>query len=219
MAAEAIAQTLLVPVWFYSYSAAVYAVSALIALLIAGFSFRLYRMSSAKVSMLMAVSFLSLGLAYAALTATSAYTYFYKPYFTHSLDLGLVNSLGLNAFYILSILAYLLMVLMYLPEKIKSRLFVLYVPFWFADIVSFHLLAIIALAVAAISNIKNFYKKRNLDSFLVMFAFLTLVCFHVFELLAPMDAISYLFANAFLAVGFLSLLIMLVRVSRSGKKK
>lgn len=216
---ELISEPLLIPVWFYSYSAVIYFASALTSFLIAAFSYRLYKMSKFKLSLPLMFSFLLLGLAFSALTATSVYTYLYKPYFKDFFSLGLVNSIGFNFYYITSLLGYALILLMYLPEKIKKNFFVLYVPLWYINLMSFHVVSIVLLAGAAITNVINFYRKRNLDTFLVMFAFVTLVFSHLFMMMVPFDATVFLAANALIAVGFSSLLFMLIRVSWSDRKK
>jgi hypothetical protein len=154
------------------------------------------------------------------------YTYLYKSYFRINLnlgDLGFVNSAGFNAYYITSTIAYLSLLMMYLPRDIKNffsnKLPVLYLPLWYLNFVNFHIASILILLYVVVKNVANFYKKRNFDNFLVMFAFISIVIFHACLLLASFDSTIYLAANSLLAIGFASLLLMLIRVSRSDRKK
>jgi hypothetical protein len=203
----------LIPVWFYSYSAVVYVVSAIISFLISYFAFRLYRMSSVKTNLFLSFGFLALGLAFSSLTMTSIYTYLYVPYLRGYASLTAVNTSGYNFYYLASFIAYLLFVLMYLPKKIKNRLLVLYVPLWYTNFTGFHIASALLIGYVLTANILNYLKKKSLNSFLVMFAFLTIEIFHLLLLLLPFNVTLYLAAHTFLVVGFSSLLVMLIRVS------
>lgn len=229
---DVLSEPLLIPVWFYSYSAAIYAASALVSLLIVFFSYRFFRMSKSKTAFLLMFSFLFLTAAFAALAFSSAYAYLYRPFFQANLDLGslgLVNSLCFSVYYIAAVVAYLSLALMYLPKdasdfykklsKSTGGMFVLYLPLWYLDISDFHVLSIVLLAYTMLKNLFNFYKKRVLDNFLVMFAFLAMVSFHALLLFVPFDPTIYLAANGLLAAGFASLLAMLIRVSGSDGRR
>jgi len=226
MGIELISEPFLIPVWFYSYSAIVYAASALMSILVTYFSYKFFRMSKTKSALMLMFSFLFLATAFSTLTFTSLYTYLYKPYFKDNFDLGslsYVNSIGFNLYYIASVIAYASLLLMYLPKDIskalKNKFPVLYVPLWYLDLVNFHIASIALLAYVAARNVANFYKKKNMNNFLVMFTFISMISFHASLLFTTFDPTIYIAANTLLAVGFGSLLTMLIRVSRSGRKK
>jgi len=226
MGIELISEPFLIPVWFYSYSAVVYAASALISLLVTFFSYKFFKMGKDKKTVALMFSFLFLTFAFSALAFTSLYTYLYKPYFKLNLNLGdlsLVNSFGFNLYYISSIVAYVSILAMYLPKDLEKiigkKMLVLYVPLWYLNFTSFHVTSILILAYVAAKNVANFFSNRNLDNFLVMFAFVSVVSFHACLLFASFDPTIYLAANSLLAVGFASLLTMLIRVSGSDGKK
>lgn len=209
-----ISEPALIPVWFYSYSAVVYLLSAAIGFLISYFSFRLYRISSVKFNLILSLAFLALGFAFTTLTVTSLYTYFYLPYFKTLQNLSSVNNIGFNLYYLTSLIGYLLILMMYLPEKIKNKFFILYVPLWYTDFTTFHLVSALFLFYVVVRNVMNFTKKKNLNSFLVMFAFATMLIFHVLLLQISFTPTLYLLAHSFLTIGFGALLMMLIRVSR-----
>ncbi len=204
----------LIPIWFYSYSAVVYSLSAVISFIISFFAFRLYKTSSVKLNLFILFGFLMLGLAFSALTLTSLYTYFYKPYFEAFHNLSQINMIGFNFYYLASLAAYLLFLIMYLPKKFTKKLFVLYVPLWYIKLPNFHIVSIFLLVCMAIKNMANFYKKKGLNSFLVMFAFIAMGSFHSLLLLTSFNVELYLLAHIILTIGFASFLMMLIRVSK-----
>jgi len=229
---ELASEPFLIPIWFYSYSFLVYAISALISALVAYFAYKFFKMTKTKSSLMLVFSFLFLTAAYSTLSFTSLYTYLYKPYFQVNFNLGslsFVNSVGLSLYYITSMIAYVALFVMYLPEikelkklfkrEIKSKLSVLYVPLWYQSLMDFHLVSILILAYVALRNVANFYKKRDVNSFLVMSAFILIVSSHAALLFLEFDPTIYIAANTLLVAGFSSLLIMLIRVSSGGKSR
>lgn len=232
MGIELVSEPFLIPIWFYMYSFAAYAISAVISVLVSYYSYKFFRMARSKSSAMLLFSFLLLTIAFSALAFTSLYTYLYKPYFKESFDLGslsLVNSMGFNIYYITSTVAYISFLAMYLPNDVrklgklfktfKNKMPVLYVPLWYLNLVDFHVASILILLYVAARNIANFYKKRNMDNFLVMFAFASMLSFHALLLLTEFDSTVYIAANTLLAAGFGSLLIMLIRVSRIDRNR
>jgi len=203
----------LIPVWFYGYGAVAYGIVAAISFLISLFSFKLYRKSSLKTNLVLSLSFLSLGIAFACLLVSSLYTYFYIPYFQDDVGLGFFNHSAFNFYYLASLISYILFSMMYLPGKIKNKFFAFYVPLWYIDWTNFHILSIFIIGYVLLMNFMNCYKKRNFNSYLVTFAFFTIEIFHLLLLFIPFDVSLYLAAHALLSVGFGSLLIMLIRVS------
>lgn len=202
--------TTLVPSWFYLFSGLAYLLVGGISLFISYFSFKLFNITSLKFHKLLSLSFLLIGIAFGILSATSFYTY----QNSESLNTSIFN-LNTNAYkiyYILSLIAYLFLLMVVLPKK-DTKLYA-FVPLWFISSQEFHLAALLFLIYIAIKSVLNFFKVRSEEAFLVMFAFLTITLFHVFLLLMPFGIELYLFAHTFLVAGFLSLLIMLIRVTR-----
>jgi hypothetical protein len=208
-----ISQIPVIPEYFYLYSSLSCAAVAFISFLISYFSFKIYRKSSMKLNLILSLGFLALAVAFTSLTLASSYTYYYKPYFEDYENLSRVNYVAYNSYYILSLISYILFAVMYLPGKLKNKLFILYLPLWYIDNFSFHLLSILFVGYALLINLINCSKKRSLNSLLVTIAFLAIEVFHISFLLIPFDVSMYLAAHALLTIGFSSLLIMLIRVS------
>jgi hypothetical protein len=208
-----VSQPTIIPVYFYLYSSLACAAVAFISFLISYFSFKIYRKSSIKQNLILSLGFLALGIAFTSLTLAGFYTYYYKPYFEDYGNLERINYFAYNSYYILSLISYIMFVAMYLPKKIINKFFVLYLPLWYIDNFSFHLFSILLVGYVLCANLINCYKKRNLNSLLVTVAFLAIEVFHISLLLISFDVSMYLAAYTLLAVGFSSLLNMLIRVS------
>ena len=204
----------LIPLWFYFITSVIYSSSAVIGLLVSYFAYRAFRMTKNKIHLFLFLGFLILSLGFVTLSATSIYIYTtLEIYRGTSVSFNLLNYQGFRTYYILSSVGYVLLTLMYLPKKIMKKLFIIYVPIWYASSVDFHLLSIVLLLYVMIRSVINSVKKRNLNSCLVTFAFVCLLVFHSLLLLTPFSQSMYITANIFLIIGFLSLLSMLIRVN------
>ncbi|MCX6822311.1 MAG: hypothetical protein NTW30_06060 [Candidatus Aenigmarchaeota archaeon] len=205
----------LIPIWFYAITSIIYSAFVVTDFIICYLGYKSYRVTSKKSFLLLSVSFLIFGLGFLALAFTDIYIYTtLELYGSSTISLNLLNYQGFSMYYALSLISYVLLVLMYLPEKIK-KLFVIYVPIWYASSVNFHIISIILILYVVFQCILNSIKKRSLNSYLVTFAFIALAVFHLLLIFTPFSQSMYIFANLFLLVGFLSLLYMLVRVNSS----
>ena len=204
----------LIPLWFYSATSVVYSLSAVIIFLVSYFAHRAYKMTKNKSHFFLFLSFLVLGLGLAVLSGVSIYIYTTLELYKGSeVSLNLINNRGFLTYYILSTISYILLIFIYLPEKIRSRLHILYVPIWYASSENFHILSIVLLAYVILRSIVNSLKRKELNSYLVCFAFICLLIFHLLLLLVSFSATMYITANIFLILGSLSLLFMLIRVN------
>jgi hypothetical protein len=213
----------LVPIWFYLFSSIAYGAAAVISLLVAYFSFKIFWSNrKMKTNLLLSLGFAGLAFAFAALTFTSLYTYLYDPYLKGFLSLSLVNIKGFNLYYIISLISYVALNIVYLPKKIMKKLKIaplLFVSLWYINSDVFNIVSIFLLAIVSLKAVRNFLKSKSLNSFLVMFCFLAMIAFHGMIYVLPFDITFYLLAHLVLAVGFTSLLIMLIRVNGSARKK
>ena len=202
--------TTLVPEWFYLFSGLIYLVAFGISIFVRYFSHRLFRITSSKSHSLLSMSFLLIAFGFAILSAASIFTYQQSA----SLTSGIfnLNTDAYNVYYILTLIAYLFLVMINLPKK-DDKLYLL-VPLWFTSSSQFHLVALMFLIYISARTVFNFFKVKSEDAFLVMLAFLMITLFHVFLLLIPFGVELYLAAHIFLVVGFISLLAMLIRVTR-----
>jgi hypothetical protein len=210
-------EEMLIPLMFYSAVSFVYLAVAAIGFLVAFFAFRVYRLISEKSVRNLSIGFFILSLGFLVLTAISIFTYTQIEYYNSYSGIVLFNYYGFSIYYWLSLVAYMLLAFTYLPKgKKKSRRIIpiLFVPLWYINFNEFHLVSLILIGFVIFRSLQNSLKRKNLDSYLVTFAFICLAVFHVLILLTTFTPFIYVVANSFLIVGFLSLLAMLVRVSR-----
>jgi hypothetical protein len=209
-----------VPLWFYEVTSVIYLVSAIICFVVSFFSYKTYKMDKKKKILLLLFGFLLLGIGFIVLAVPSLYIYFGLTYYQQtSLSINYVNYLGFSIYYVVSSVAYLLFLGMYIPKKFSKKNFIIFVPLWYANSVRFNLFSIFVLLIIFLKTLINSIRKRNLNSFLVMFSFLSLALFHLLTYLTSFSVTSFVLAHSILILGFISLLSMLIRVNYIGKKK
>jgi hypothetical protein len=202
--------TTLVPSWFYIFSGIIYLLVGIIGFAISYFSFKLYRTTSSKSHLTLSLAFLLIGIAFTSLFGASIFTYSNSESLTPSIfD---TSSDVVDAYYLFSLIAYVLLVMVNLPKK--EKLYPAFIPLWFTDSLEFHATSLLLILYVAARSVLNFFKVKTQDAFLVMLSFLMISLFHVFLLLIPFGIELYLVAHSFLIIGFLSLLFMLIRVTR-----
>jgi uncharacterized membrane protein len=90
------------------------------------------------------------------------------------------------------------------------------IPLWYTGFPYFNILSFFLLSYAIFNAILNFTSKKNLNSLLVMAAFSLIGLYHLLLFFTSFSKIIYVAAHLSLLLGFLSLLAMLMRVSRKG---
>ena len=200
----------LVPVWFYVYSAVAYGIAALVSLLIGYFAYRIFKRSGVNLGLMMAISFFLLTIGFTVLTLSSVNNYVSGSASQVFESLGRINNLAFFSYYILSSVSYSILLLMYLPKKLRFH--VLYVPLWYISSDLFHLLALILIGTIFAINLVRYLKKKNRDKGLVVLAFAFIVVYHLVLFALPFNVTLYLIAHLILVLGFLSLFFMLIRV-------
>jgi len=145
----------LVPSWFYIFSGLIYLVVGIISFSVSIFSFKLFRISSSKSQLFLSLSFLLIGLSFIILSGSSFYTYQNSSISYNSL-LNL-NDNAYNIYYLLSLVAYLFLVIINLP-KAKSEKYFSFIPLWFINSQGFHVAALLLLLYVAARSVWNFFK-------------------------------------------------------------
>lgn len=168
--------TTLVPEWFYLFSGLIYLLVVAISFFVSYYSFKLFRITSSKSHATLALSFLLIAIAFLVLSIASFFTFQNANYLNR--DIFNLNENAYNAYYLLSLIAYLFLLMINLPKK-DERLYTL-VPLWFISSSQFHTVSLMFLIYISARSILNFFKIKSQESFLVMFAFLMITLFHVF---------------------------------------
>lgn len=203
-----------VPIRFLGYDSVLYIISALIGFLVSYYAYKIWNVTSKKSHLYFYLSFVLLSMGLSVLSAVSVYTYVN---YQESGQLNLfdqivyVDDFGFWIYYGASLLGYILLILAYLPER---KMFPIMLPVWFKGFPYFHLSSFFLLSFVIFKGVTNFISKKNMDSFLVMFAFAAIGLFHILLFLSSFSKLVYVIAHISLILGFSSLLLMLVRVNR-----
>lgn len=210
-----------IPLWFYGFDSLLTGIAALIGFFVSYYAFKLFDMSSKRPHFYLYGGFVLLSMGLIVFSLINAYIYFNFVMFNQltKFDTAVwVDDFTVWIYYISSSLAYLAFVMMYLPER-RKFLPILFLPAWYRAFPYFHVSSFFLLSFVIFRTITNYFMKKSLNSFLVLIAFLFMGLFHVLLLLTPFNELIYVIAHLFLITGFISLLIMLIRVNRSESAK
>ena len=205
----------LIPVWFFGIDAVFYVAALLIGLATAFFAYRVFALTGKKQHFYLFMGFTILSIGFLSLTLTSLYIYLMQPVFISIYNTSFdIMDFGFILYYIISIVAYGLFIAMYLPEdKRKMPMFSL-LPWWYVLFPFFHLVSMLMLAFVIFRSFINWSQKKTRSGFAVFAAFSGIGLFHLLSFFTLKYAMFYVIANIFLIIGFLSLLVVLVRISR-----
>jgi hypothetical protein len=210
----------LVPYTFLGFDTVIYLIAAAIGFMIAYNASRIYDISSKPAHKYMFYGFTILSVGFVVLALSSGYTYmniWSQHYFTEmnlfqpAFDL---YDFGYWIYYGASIVAYIMFIMMYLPEGSKSdkKLFFI-LPYWFVFFPFFHLISLALIIYVAFRSAMNYFEKKSRGSFFVMAAFSCFTMFHLLMMFSGFAKAVYVIAHAFLILGALSLL-MVTRLKR-----
>ncbi len=205
----------LVPVRFFGFDSAMYLISAVIGFLVSFYAFRLFELTEKKFHFYLYLSFTILSMGLLTIAITSGYVSFY--FFQTGQYLGndpysSVDDFGYWIYYITSLIGYGLLTMIYLPEKAKFA--PLLIPVWSRGFPYFQILSFFLLSYVVFRSAANFVTKKNLNTFLVFAAFGAIALYHLLLFFTSFGKIIYVVAHFSLLAGFLSLLVMLLRVRK-----
>jgi hypothetical protein len=231
--------TIIVPMWFYEFGSVMYFFAALIGLLLSYFSFKLYNFTRKRQHLLLNLSFVFITIGFIILAASNIYSILHfercEPNCTITQQHLSWILYGNYSYYITSAVGYLLFLLSYPIFKKKERkklflqiapiftfnvlflqpIYVLY-PFENAYFQPFHLLSAILLFLIVIQTFGNYRKTKAKTrvAALVPIGFAAILFYHVLMFSIPFSPLFFAFAHLSLLIGFTSLLLMLVKVTR-----
>lgn len=204
----------LIPVRFYGFDSVTYTGAAIIGFFVSYFAFKLYSVTSKRAHNYLYLSFTLLSMGLLVLSIASWYNYFNYEIYQRSYLLDeyvYVDDFAFWIYYLCSSLAYLLLASMYFPEK---RFPIMFLPPWSRGFPYFNLLSLFILSYVIFRSLTNFFVYKNLNSFLVSLSFGLIGLYHLLLIFTSFSKLVYVAAHFSLGLGFLSLLIMLIRVSR-----
>ena len=234
----------LIPLWFYWFSTAIYVLASIVGVLLSYFSSRLYNLTQKKEHrrLFYAMVFITIGFIALSIANIHGFTNFQYCFPACQFDLtnsnySLVIKGGNYLYYLTSMIGYILLSLSYL-KSIKIEKFspfagkyfaflplnsvLLFETLWHGFLYPFdnfifqlfHLLSIIVLAYINFNTITNYLVLKTKYSFPVMVAFLFIGAYHFLMALTPFKPIVFAAAHLSLLAGLLSLLYMMIQVNR-----
>lgn len=205
----------IVPIRFLGFDTAIYAFAALIGLAIAYKAYRLHGLTGKKQHFYLATAFTILGIGLATLTLTSGYTY-YRYFALGNLNIFdqvfSIDDLGFWIYGLSSLVAYSLLAMSYIPEsraRFAPVIFFTANYFAYLNIVLFAMMAYIAFHAS-----RHWLESRSANSALVAAGFLLTAGFHAALPFAAFSKLLYVAGHFSLVLGFIALLIMLVRLGK-----
>lgn len=203
-----------IPLRFLGFDSLMYFISAFIGFLISYYAFKLYRITKKRSHFSLHLSFAILSIGFLVLTLTTGY--FYLNYsifkqFTAFDEISYVDDFGYWIYYISSLVAYSLLALTYFSEDWKLPIML---PIWAKGFPYFHVASFFILSYVIFKNAVNYGIKKNKNAFLVTLGFTLIGGYHFLMFFASFSRFIYILADLSLLLGFMSLLMMLARVSR-----
>jgi len=205
----------IIPVRFYGFDTAIYAFAALIGLAIAYKAYKLHGLTGKKQHFYLATAFTILGIGLATLTLTSGYTY-YRYFMFGQISLFdqvfNIDDLGFWIYGLSSLVAYSFLAMSYIPES-RAR----FAPLIFFTVSYFAYLNIMLFAImayVAFNAVRHWLDSRDTNSGLVAAGFLLMAGFHAALPFATFSKLLYVAGHFSLVLGFIALLIMLIRVGK-----
>ncbi len=205
----------LIPIRFYGYDTIIYLASALIGFAIAYKAMKLHEMSGAKPHRFLYLAFTLLSVGMLTLSATTAFTYL-KYFEAHEFiafnGLFDVADFGYWIYFLSSLVAYILLINAYstkISEKFAIGFLITFNYYVYFNVLLFFLISFVAFKTAT-----NYFSRKSKDAGLVAVGFVLIAAYHGLQLFTFASKLVYVLANLSLILGFLSLLIMLIRVNR-----
>lgn len=217
-------QFYIVPRWFFGYDVALEIIFGVITLLIALYSFRIYRLSALRESRVLGSGFLSMSLGYFFWSALNLYvtSQLNEP----SLDVPLqhlfsVASLGVSAhiFFLVmggATLAYMaLSGRSYLLYSTLLTLSLLIIVFAYNKALAFYFVSSFLLFLVLIHYVSVYRKRHHNGSLLLLFAFFFVFLGNVVFIFATLHAFPYVVGHLLQLLGYLLALASLISILRS----
>jgi hypothetical protein len=208
---------LLIPIWFYGFDSAMYAIATLIGFFVTLQASRLYNVSNKKSHFYLYLGFIVLSMGFLTLTITSSYFYIlFRASCATECHFAIldphvgIDDVGYWLYYLSSLVAYALFIKMYLPEKTQFFQFIV-LPFWYSGFLSFNLVSIFLLSFVVFRTVTNYMTNKNKAAFLVMLSFILLTLYHLLLFIALLSEFFYVAAHLSLLFSFITFLYMLTR--------
>ncbi len=215
------------PTWFFKLDSLFEFIEMIIALIVFINAYRIYKITCQKRYQYLALSFLFIGasLLVRSLTNLAVYTKFLeqnpKVLFTLIQTINDISSIyreGILLFTLLMLIGTLILTLLALKIKNKMSIILIFILSLIAiflgqsTYVNFYLISSILFIFITIHFIRNWLDHKSLNTFMVFIAFLSLLIANIFFLATVKYQIAYFIGHALQMLGYIVLLIALIRI-------
>lgn len=221
------------PTWFLGLDLAIQLLGAILALVIAYYGYKSYKITNRNKDLYFSLAFLLLSInlfIYLALIPSTILYYVYSYGTQIPSSILILGSQLFNFIFIFSTMfAYALLILVYSDLEKKNFIILIFslifslaaFSYVFKSILGFNLVSALLLVFIVFHTYKNYIKKKTRTSLLVLMAFIFLIFSHISFALNILQTSTpiYLTARSLQFLGFASFLIMLIRVYYGRKKK
>jgi len=212
------------PKWFYGLDAGFEVIASVATLLIAFYSFRVFRLTKLRKYLYFMLAFLLISGSY-FLRAVADYTVYssligHIPNITSAITnvapIQTYYSLGILAFMVLSFAGFMMLVALYIgitSYRTVALLFLLAILIAFLSVnkfVAFHATLIIMLLFIVARLSINFGRKKRASSFLVLYGMSCLLAAQLFFFLLSFDVVYYVVGHVVQLFGFILLLLNMI---------
>lgn len=217
------------PTWLFGIDIGIQLIGAIIALLISFYGYKCYKLSSLKTDLYFSLAFFLFGASFFFYVFMVPAVYIYYTYY-QAIDPGILLRCShlLNAvFIIITLGAYTILNLVYSkiknPNAIITVLILItalsYFIYYSRNSFILNLICASLALLIAISTYTNYHRKKNKNSLLVVLAFVLITLANLFFALGNYINISFLFGHITQLLGYISLLIMVLRINYGSRKK
>ncbi|MFH1073191.1 MAG: hypothetical protein V1743_07225 [Nanoarchaeota archaeon] len=212
------------PYWFYGVDSLFEIIGMIVSLLIAYFSYKIYKYSSSKTYRIMSLAFFFIAISYFIKIITNTFIYFKILSFEHFVvmnqlvELNMIYTVG----FVLLRVAFLMGLILLLSLALKiNDIKIIFLLFFFSVITAafsdykyyiFHLTAAILLVFIARYFYKNYCEKRTGTSHCIFNSFAILAVANFIFMFVLLNNIFYVVGEVVQLVGYLVLLSVQVRV-------
>lgn len=233
--------TFLIPSWFYVFDSVMYFISSAVGLLLSFYFHRMYLISSEKKHLYVHFGFLLLSIGLIVMSITSLFSFAARNACGPSDNacasglLGNLSSLEDFSYLIyfgFSIFAYLLFILVYAEEYLKSSkvfvviflsyliLLILFLPIkaghglWYSYNEYFHLTSFIMLLFVSFRSFLNYTELKRFNALLVAVSFSLISISHLFYLFSFVSGWMYVLGHISTLLGFAGFFILIMKVMK-----
>jgi len=208
------------PAWFQGYDIAFNVIFAVVAILIAGLSYKAKAITDEKKYAYFGTAFILIAISYLLFVVFALISNTYLIYLLNAFDFVFF----IHMLFMLLAFTMLLIVMLKIKDRKVIALFLvfilLFVLFSYQYFIKFHIIAFFLLGFLTLQFYRNYQAKKNINTKLVYVSFFLLTCSHIFFAVINASQALFVAGEVLQLLGFILLFLVLLRVViNNGRKK